>query len=102
MRCSMRSITTASSLLLLAACAHAPAPEPAVQYRDAAIAVAVGCVVDRPAQPVPLSARVSAAEWAARAPGAKAQAVRAQAGRRLNYEDAEAAATAGCPAAPSR
>lgn len=98
MRCSMRFITTASSLLLLAACAHAPAAEPAVQYRDAAIAVTVGCVVDRPAAPAPLSARISSAEWAARAPGAKAQAVRAQAGIRLNFEDRLAASTSGCPA----
>ena len=98
MRCSMRSIATVSSLVLLAACAHAPAPEPTVQYRDAAIAVAVGCVVDRPPAPAPLVARISSADWAARAPGAKAQAVRAQAGIRLNFEDRLAASTSGCGA----
>lgn len=98
MRCSMRSIATASSLMLLAACAHAPAVEPTVQYRDAAVAVAVGCVVDRPTPPVPLASRISPAEWAARAPGAKAQAVRAQAGSHMNYEDRERAATSACPA----
>lgn len=98
MRCSMRFITTAFSLLLLAACATRPAPEPAVQYRDAAIAVAIGCVVDRPAKPAAINSRVNAAEWAARAPGAKAQAVRAQAGHRLNYEERLAASTSACPA----
>lgn len=98
MRCSMRSIATAFSLVLLAACAHAPAAEPAVQYRDAAIAVSVGCVVDRPPAPASLAQRISPAEWAARAPGAKAQAVRAQAGARLNFEDRLVASTSGCPA----
>lgn len=98
MRCSMRSITTASSLALLAACAgQAPRAEPAVEYREAAVPVATGCVVDRPAPVMPLASRVPAAEWARRAPGAKAQAVRAQAGQRLNYEDALRASTSGCP-----
>lgn len=98
MRCSTRFMPMASSLILLAACATRPAPEPVVQYREAAVAVAAGCVVDRPAPPAPLASRITAADWAARAPGAKAQSVRAQAGVRLNYEDALAAATAGCPA----
>jgi hypothetical protein len=98
----MRSITTASSLVLLAACAHRPAAEPAIQYREAAIAVTVGCVVDRPAPVAPLKTTVPAATWAARAPGAKAQAVRAQAGRRLNYEESLAASTSGCAPAPAR
>ncbi len=96
MRCSMRSIVTASSLLLLAACVGRPTPEPAIQYREAAVAVAAGCVGDRPAAPAPLNVRVPAAEWATRAPGAKAQAIRAQGGLRLNYEDRQAAALSGC------
>ncbi|MGR6329200.1 hypothetical protein ACU5AX_09050 [Sphingomonas sp. XXL09] len=86
----------ASSLLLLAACAGRTKVEPEIQYREAAVAVAVGCVVDRPAPVAPLNQQVPAAEWAARAPGAKAQAMRAQAGRRLNYEDRLAASTASC------
>jgi len=98
MRYSMRSIATASSLVLLAACAgRPPRVEPTVEYREAAVAIATGCVVDRPAPVTPLSSRVPAGEWARRAPGAKAQAVRAQAGQRLNYEDALRASTAGCP-----
>ncbi len=96
MRCSMRFIATASSLLLLAGCIGRSASEPVIQYREAAVAVAAGCVADRPAPPVPLNARIPAAEWAARAPGAKAQAVRAQAGVRLNHEDRQAAALSGC------
>lgn len=81
----------------LAGCAgRAPPPEPAIVYRDVPTAVAVGCVVDRPVAPDALRVRVPAAEWAQRAPGAKAQAVLAQAGRRMNHETAAAAATAGC------
>jgi hypothetical protein len=95
----MRSIATASSLVLLAGCATRPAPEPAVEYREAAIAVAIGCVVDRPEKPVPLNVRISPADWAARAPGAKAQSVRSQGGIRLNYEDRLAASTSGCTGA---
>lgn len=97
MRCSMRFIATVFSVALLAGCGTRPALEPAVQYREAAVAVAAGCVVDRPTAPAPLNVRVGAAEWAARAPGAKAQSVRAQAGARLNYEERLAAATAACP-----
>jgi len=81
----------------LSACAtHAPAPEPSIVYRDAAIAVPVGCVVDRPAPVLPLRARVAPAEWRTRAPGAKAQAIAAQAGRRMNHQTRTDAATSGC------
>jgi hypothetical protein len=47
---------------------------------------------------MPLASRISPSDWAARAPGAKAQAVRAQTGVRMNYEDRERAATSACPA----
>jgi hypothetical protein len=95
----MRFITTASSLVLLAACAgRTPAPEPEIRYQDVPVAIATGCVVDRPTPPASLSSRVPAAEWTRRALGAKAQAVRAQAGQRMNYEDALAASTSGCAA----
>lgn len=81
----------------LSACAARVAPpEPAIVYRDAPIAVATGCVVDRPAAPAALRDQVPAPAWAARAPGAKAQAIRAQAGRRLNFETRLEAATSGC------
>ncbi|MBB4617896.1 hypothetical protein [Sphingomonas abaci] len=84
----------------LSACAgRTPTPEPTIVYRDAPIAVAAGCVVDRPAPVVPLRDRVPPAEWAARAPGAKAQAIAAQAGRRMNHQARTDAATSGCAAA---
>ena len=81
----------------LSACAaRTPVPEPTVVYHDAAVAVATGCVVDRPAPVVPLRDRVPAAEWATRAPGAKVQAIAAQAGRRMNHQTLSDAATSGC------
>lgn len=81
----------------LSACAaHAPAPEPSIVYRDAAVAVPVGCVVDRPAPVVPLRERVAPVEWRTRAPGAKVQAIAAQAGRRMNHQTRTDAATSGC------
>lgn len=98
----MRHILVIALVAILSACmARAPAPEPAVSFRDVAVPVAVGCVVDRPAAPAPLRDRVPADAWAARAPGAKAQAVRAQAGRRLNFESALDASTVGCSPAPA-
>lgn len=81
----------------LSACVgRTPAPEPTIVYRDAAVAIAAGCVVDRPAAIVPLRDRVPPAEWAARAPGAKTQAIAAQAGRRMNHQTLSDAATSGC------
>ena len=81
----------------LSACAgQMPAPEPSIVYRDAAVAVPVGCVVDRPAPIVPLRERVAPAEWRTRAPGAKVQAIAAQAGRRMNHQTRTDAATSGC------
>ncbi|MEZ0495386.1 hypothetical protein [Sphingomonas sp. IW22] len=68
-----------------------------MRVETAPVAVAVGCVVNRPARVTPLRELVPAAQWAARAPGAKAQAVRAQAGRRMNHADALDAATRACP-----
>ena len=81
----------------LSACAaHAPTPEPSIVYRDVPMAVPVGCVVDRPAPVVPLRERVAPAEWRIRAPGAKVQAIAAQAGRRMNHQTRTDAATSGC------
>ena len=99
MRCSMLCIATASSLAL-AGCATRLDRTPEVRIETAPVAVAVGCVSGRPAPVTPLNRRVPKAEWDVRAPGAKAQAVRAQAGLRMNHADALQAATSGCPDAP--
>lgn len=84
--------------LLLFGCAHAPStpPEPAVVFREVKVAVPTGCVVDKPGEVKPLNQQVTADQWNALAPGAKAEAVAAQAGTRLNYEDRLRASTSGC------
>jgi hypothetical protein len=88
------SLIGVASLGLLAACTHTSEPERV--YKELPVAVAVGCVKDRPARPQSLAERIPDAEWDALAPGAMARAVQAQAGDRLNYEDRLEAATAGC------
>lgn len=87
---------------LLSACATAPKAEPETRYKIAKAAVAVGCVVDRPAPPMPLNQRITPEEWEARAPGAHAESFKAQAGERMNYEDRLEAATSGCKDAPKQ
>lgn len=82
-------------LLTLAACAG-KTPEPQIVYKEVKVAVAVGCVVERPAAVAPLSRRIPSETWRTLAPGAKAAAVQAQAGERMNYQDKLAAATSGC------
>jgi len=69
-------------------------------YKEKTVAVAVGCVVDKPAPVVPLNQQTGADGWGAMAPGSKAEAVRAPAGRRLNYEDRLTSSVKGCPDAP--
>tara|TARA_B100000678_G_scaffold269285_1_gene256216 strand:+ start:136 stop:405 length:270 start_codon:yes stop_codon:yes gene_type:complete len=84
----------------LAACAGSSiekAPPPDVEIQTVKVPVSVGCVGDRGEAVVPLADRYSDADWRAKPVGAKAQAVRAQAGRRLNERDRERAATAACP-----
>lgn len=83
---------------LLAACAHAP--EQKIVLKPVPVATPVGCVVNRPSPPETLLVRISNEEWAALAPGARARAVEAQAGERMNYQDALAAATSGCKDVP--
>ena len=83
--------------LIVASCGEHPksaATEP-VSY---AVPVATGCVAKdgRPAPPQPLNRRYTAEQWAAMPPGAKAQAVAAQGGERMNFEDRDRAATAAC------
>lgn len=80
---------------LLSACTTAP-KEPRVEYHTAKVAVAAPCVKDRPERPQALRERISDDQWAVKPPGAKARAVEAQAGIRLNYEDSFAASVAGC------
>lgn len=87
--------------LLIAGCAG-QAPEPRTVLKPVPVATPVGCVVNRPAAPLTLLERISDPDWAALAPGAKARAIEAQAGERMNYQDELAAATSGCKDAPSR
>ncbi len=99
MRSRIGFVATAG--LLIAGCAG-QAPEPKIVLKPVPVATPVGCVVGRPDAPQTLAERVSDDVWASLAPGAKARAVEAQAGARMNYEDALAAATSGCKDAPGR
>lgn len=97
----MRSITLASSLLMLAACSTTKAPiKPAVEQVpvEIAIPVATGCIATngRPAPVKPLRQQMKPDAWAKLAPGAKAAAIQAQAGIRMNTEDLDRAATSAC------
>jgi hypothetical protein len=86
-------------LCTLAACSGDKPPatvsEKPVPY---AVPVDAGCIGDkgRPEKPQALKQRYTAEQWAALAPGAKASAVAAQGGARMNFEDEDGAATAGC------
>lgn len=84
----------AAGLLILSACSTAT--ETKTVNREVKVAVPVGCVVNRPQRPQRLLDLRNEAEWALLAPGAKAQAIRAQAGARMTYSDQLEAATAGC------
>lgn len=84
-------------VFLLSGCAHVSEAPPTVVYKEAKVAVSAGCVVDRPEPVKPMNQQVSKEQWDALAPGAKAQAVKAQIGERLNYEDNLRASTSGCP-----
>lgn len=98
MRSRIGFVATAG--LLIAGCAG-QTPEPQIVLKPVPVATPVGCVVGRPDKPQTLAERVPDETWAALAPGAKARAVEAQAGARLNYEDALEAATSGCKDAPA-
>lgn len=82
-------------LVFLGACTPA-AREPEIRIETAPVAVTTPCVVNRPEKVVPLKQTIRDAQWAQIPPGAKAQAVKAQAGRWMNYTDKLEAATAGC------
>jgi len=95
-----RLVRSGLLISLLAGCAHGPDPRPAepqVVYKEVPVAVAVGCVKDRPAKPASIKSRLSRDQWNKLATGAQAEQVVSQAGARLNYEDALNASTAGCP-----
>jgi hypothetical protein len=98
----LKQLIIAATALALTSCGNGPRPnaEPGIVYQQVKVAVPVGCVVDAPAAVMALKQRISDAQWAELAPGAKAEAVKAQAGARLNYEDALRAATSGCEAVP--
>ena len=72
--------------------------EPRIEYREVPIAVATGCIGKdgRPEAPTTLKQRYTKEQWASLAPGARQAAVQAQAGARMNYEDALRASTSGC------
>jgi hypothetical protein len=72
--------------------------EPEVEYREVPVAVATGCISGegRPAKGQTLKQQYSAAQWRAKPVGAKAEAVKARAGERMNYADALESATSGC------
>lgn len=99
---SQRSLSVWILALALASCGQPTPPvEPSIVYREVKVPVAVGCVSQRPTPPVAANARISADQWAALAPGAQAEVMKAQAGEHMNYEDKLNAATSGCKDAPS-
>lgn len=87
----------AFAVAMLAGCSSTGTPEPTIVYQEVPVRIPAPCVVDKPEPVVPMNQRVSAEEWTARAPGAKARTVQAQAGDRLNYEGRLEVATSACP-----
>ena len=100
MRCATRTFSLALALTLAACGGGGEQPKSAGETAPERYAapVAVGCVgrEGKPAEVQPLNQRYSDEEWAAMPLGAKASAVAAQGGERLNYEDRQRASTAGC------
>lgn len=100
LRRSLAFAALVMAAILIASCAggdhHAAAA--AEKPLSFAVPVSAGCVAatGRPEKPQPLNRRYTAEQWAALAPGAKANAVAAQGGARLNFEDEDSAATTGC------
>ncbi len=98
MRRSSQRLVQLGLLILLAACAgHSPPPDTVTVYKEVPVRIPAGCVVDRPERVIPLNQRIPKSEWDARAPGAHAQSIRAQAAEKDNYIDKLRAATDGCP-----
>lgn len=83
------------AVFLIAGC-NGQTPEPKVEYQVVNVPVSVGCVVDKPEALVPLNKQIAPEQWENMAPGAKAEAIKAQAGYRMNYSDEFEASTSGC------
>lgn len=99
----MRYTKTAFSLvacLALAACATTQPRPPIVETVtvEVPVPVATGCIATggRPAPVKPLNEQTARDDWYKLAPGAKANAVKGQAGDRMNNADLDRAATSGC------
>lgn len=84
--------------LALSACVTTPEPKIEIRYVEVPVMVATGCIAatGRPEAVKPLKEKYTADEWLTKPPGAKASEFKAQAGERMNYQDADSAATAGC------
>ena len=89
-------LCVAAASVLLAGCVSDQTPPPRVVYQEVKVPVAVGCVSGRPSPVEALKDVVSQPAWASMPTGAKAQAIRAQAGVRMNYEARLNASIAGC------
>lgn len=85
-------------LFLLTSCAGPVRTVTRDVFIEVPVAVAAPCVdpAGRPAVPPSLRDRYTPEQWAALPIGSRIEAVRAQAGRRMNHADAFAASTAGC------
>lgn len=102
----MRFTATASSLIIVLALAGCTTTKIITEEVpvEVLVPVATGCLPDtnndgvgeRPDRVTPLRDTIPEEDWEARAPGAKAETIRAQAGRRMNYEDEDRAATSSC------
>jgi hypothetical protein len=102
----MRFTVTASSLIAALALAGCTTTRTVIEEVpvEVYVPVAVGCLPDtdgdgvgeRPTPVIPMRDTISEEQWRALAPGAKAEAVRVQAGRRMNHADQLEAATFGC------
>lgn len=97
---SMKQTFSVAVLLALAACAGGPLPEPRIEtrYEEVPTIVSTGCVTEggRPEAVTPLNERIGSDDWYARPVGARASAIEAQAGRRMNHAEQLDAATSGC------
>lgn len=97
MRGSLGRVVLAGLLVsALAACAGRT-PEPKIEYRTVSVPVPAPCAIDIPGIVKGLKVLIPLEQWQALAPGAKASAVEAQAGERLNYEERLSASYSGCP-----
>lgn len=90
-------VAVIAGLVALTGCSSKTDPE--VRIEKVPVPVLAPCVAPagRPTTVTPMKDHVPASQWAHLAPGAKAQAVKAQAGEHLNYEDKLRAATSACP-----